>query len=412
MRIDAERLAQRLGALSRIGATPQGGVTRLALSAEDCAARAMVLEWCTARGMVWRRDEIGNLFVRRAGTSRALPLLTGSHLDTQRNGGNYDGIYGVLAGLEVLESLTDADVATRHPFELVVWNNEEGVRYAPVTMGSSVYGGQLALQDVLGYADAGGVTVADALAADAAVLPTPNGTGEPGFSAYVELHIEQGPVLEAREATIGVVTGVQGTRQFVAKVPGRAAHAGTTPASERDDAFLKALALHAQLQALSEPDDTDVRFTVGRFAASPGTPNTVPGAVEFTIDLRHPDADVLTARGDAMLRVVEEDARFAGCTLNQTIHSPPVAFDGAICKIIADAARKRDYCAMRLLSGATHDARNVAHLAPTGMIFVPSKDGVSHNPAEWTDPDQIAAGCQILADTLLALDRSNGTENA
>lgn len=406
MRIDGDRLAGRLRELSQIGATPQGGVTRLALTTEDSAARALVLQWCTARGFTWRRDAIGNLFIRRAGRGDLPPILTGSHLDTQRNGGNYDGIYGVLAGLEVLESLADTSASTAHPFELVIWNNEEGVRFSPVTMGSAVYGGQLSLDEVLGYVDGEGCSVAQALAADAAILPpAPAITPQPGFAAYVELHIEQGPVLEARDVAIGVVTGIQGTRQFAVHVPGRAAHAGTTPATERDDAFLKALSLHERLRNLSKPDDPDVRFTVGRFVVAPGTPNTVPGAVDFTIDLRHPDAEVLIQRGDAMMHAVATEPCFAGCTVKQMIHSPPVAFDEAICSEIADAAQARGHSTMRILSGATHDARNVAHLGSTGMIFVPSRDGISHNPAEWTAPDQITAGCQVLADTLLALDR-------
>ena len=405
MKIRADRLAGRLDALAQIGATPQGGVTRLALTAEDSAARAMLLQWCAARGFAWRRDAIGNLFIRREGRRDAPPIQTGSHLDTQRNGGNFDGIYGVLAGLEVLESLSDASVTTEHPFEVVVWTNEEGVRFPPVTMGSSVHGGQLQLEEVLKHIDADGQTVAQALVDDSAWLPAPTGdSADNGFAAYVELHIEQGPVLEARDVEIGIVTGIQGTRQFSVHVPGRAAHAGTTPAAERDDAFLKALALHEALRLLSEPGDANVRFTVGRFVVAPGTPNTVPGSVDFTIDLRHPDPEVLSERGDAMLKAAE-DRHFDGCVIQQMIHSPPVSFDEQVCSAIAAAARDRNLSAMRILSGATHDARNIAHLGPTGMIFVPSRDGISHNPAEWTSPEQIAAGCEILADTLLALDR-------
>lgn len=405
MRILPERLVDRLDTLARIGATPQGGVTRLALSAEDSAARAILLQWCAARGLTWRRDAIGNLFIRREGSTNAAPIQTGSHLDTQRNGGNFDGIYGVLAGLEVLESLSDADITTIHPFELVVWTNEEGVRFPPVTMGSSVHGGQLQLNEVLAYVDAQGRTVAQALADDGSLLPPPTSAScDGGVAAYVELHIEQGPVLEARGVTIGIVTGIQGTRQFSVHVPGRAAHAGTTPASERDDAFLKALALHEVLRTLSEPGDPDVRFTVGRFLVAPGTPNTVPGAVDFTVDLRHPNPRVLGERGDAMLRAAEV-SRFEGCLIQQMIHSPPVTFDEGVCSIITAAAQARNFPAMRILSGATHDARNVAHLGPTGMIFVPSHNGISHNPAEWTNPADIAAGCEVLADTLLALDR-------
>lgn len=403
MKTNGERLIQRLQDLAKIGTTKDGGVTRLALSSEDSEARALVIQWASARGFQCSRDAMGNLFVSRPGTEPDLPpIMTGSHLDTQRNGGNFDGIYGVIAGLEVLESLDDADLRTRHTIELAIWNNEEGVRFAPVTMGSGVWGGQLQVEKILAHMDSGGVSVEQALAEDSALVPVPE-TAEFGwpFHCYVEAHIEQGPVLEHADLPIGVVTGIQGTRQFRFRLSGEAAHAGTTPMNIRKDAFLAAVELHQQLREIADVNDPDIRFTVGTFSAWPGTPNTVPGEATFTVDFRSPDADKLRERGDRMLATANN-----AIEVSQLIHSEPVAFDPTVRDCVARATASLGLDQMALLSGATHDARNVAHLGPTGMIFVPSRDGVSHNPREWTEPEQLVQGCDVLALSLLELDRT------
>lgn len=403
MRINGERLIGRLRDLAKIGATRDGGVTRLALSTEDSEARALVIRWASDRGFQCRRDAMGNLFVSRPGTEPYLPpIMTGSHLDTQRNGGNFDGIYGVVAGFEVLESLADAERQTRHTIELAIWNNEEGVRFAPVTMGSGVWGGQLQIETILAHTDGDGVSVEQALAEDSLMVPALK-TAELGWSfhGYIEAHIEQGPVLERANLPIGVVTGIQGTRQFRFRISGDAAHAGTTPMDVRKDAFLAAVELHQRLREIADVNDTDVRFTVGTFSVWPGTPNTVPGAATFTVDFRSPDADKLRERGDRMLATASD-----AIEVTQLIHSEPVAFDETVRACVSRSAASLNLGQMDLLSGATHDARNVAHLGPTGMIFVPSRDGVSHNPREWTDPAHLAQGCEVLAHALLDLDRT------
>jgi N-carbamoyl-L-amino-acid hydrolase len=412
VRIHAGRLHSRLQDLSRIGSTPEGGVTRLALSIEDRQARKQVVAWALARGFECRRDLAGNLFVVRAGHDReALPVMTGSHLDTQRNGGNLDGVYGVVAGLEVLESLEDEGASTSSDLVLAIWNNEEGVRFAPVTMGSSLWAGKLRLADLATQIGSDGVSLETAIAEDEEEV---SGLGAAAFAspfrAYLELHIEQGPVLEAANLPIGIVTGIQGVRQFLFKVSGEAAHAGTTPMVTRKDAFLGALELHSRLRALAIVDDPEVRFTVGRMSMNPGAPNTIPSEVAFTVDFRCPDATKLRERGAAMLNAA--DRLWAGCsmTVSNLIHSEPVSFADFIMESVRGAARAEGLPFLDLPSGATHDALNAASIGPTGMIFVPSRGGVSHNPKEWTDPEQLAWGCQVLANALRDLDYERGSD--
>lgn len=411
MRINADRLLARLARLSEIGSTPEGGVTRLALSADDIAARALVLSWAEKRGFAGSRDAAGNIFLTRPGDApERLPVMTGSHLDTQRNGGNLDGIYGVVAGLEVLETFEDQGVCTQSPLRLAIWNNEEGVRFSPVTMGSAVWSGKLGLEALQHQADRDGTTLAQALAQDrlgfANLAEAPLGED---FAHYVELHIEQGPVLEGLGMPLGAVTGIQGVRQFTVEAIGRAAHAGTTPPAMRQDAFLAALALHRQLAALIRDAGENILLTVGRFELSPGTPNTVPSIAAFSIDLRCNDAALLEVAGNAILALSGHEVERCAVHIAELIHSSPVTFDPAIIASIEAAAATEGLAIARLPSGATHDAVNTARLGPTGMIFVPSRGGISHNPAEWTDPVQLAAGCQVLARTLLDLD---STEDA
>lgn len=400
MKINGSRMLERLDRLAQIGAAPAGGVTRLALTDDDTKARRLVIGWAQARGFVPHVDPVGNVFLRRVGTdANAPPVITGSHLDTQISGGNLDGIYGVLAGLEVVESLEDSNQRTRHPIDVVIWNNEEGVRFAPVTMGSSVYGGTLDLQQVLEHRDADGVSVRSALH-DSGLLEElrPRRLGE-RFHASVELHIEQGPVLEQAGRRIGVVTAVQGVRQFEFVVSGEAAHAGTTPRAMRRDAFVTAVQLYQRLAEMADAGGPDLRFTVGRMQVYPGAPNTVPSRVSFTVDLRHPDAAELAARAAAIASIVDQEFQ-KSCAVRALIDSPPVTFDAKIVDLIHAQARDLQLDGMPMVSGATHDSARIAHLGPTAMIFVPSRDGISHNPREWTAPDQLVTGCELLGNTL------------
>jgi N-carbamoyl-L-amino-acid hydrolase len=399
--VDEARLWRRHEEMARVGGTAKGGVNRQALSPEDGRARALLASWAEARGFAVSSDAIGNLFIRRDGSERgAAPVMTGSHLDSQPTGGRFDGAYGVLAGFEVLEALEDAGIATRRPVELVAWTNEEGSRFQPGCMGSMVYSGRMKLEDALAVADRSGTTVAAAL----------DGLGlaglalrRPEVAAYVEAHIEQGPLLEAEGRTIGAVTGIQGCRWFAVDIAGEEAHAGTTPMAPRKDALKAALAIVAAIDAATADSEDRVRFTVGRFEVAPGSPNTVPGRVFFTVDLRHPEAAVLTRLGDLVAPLAAEHRRGCAVRVTETFTSPPVAFDERVVGRVAAAAASLGLEHRRMVSGANHDARFLADLCPTGMIFVPCERGVSHNEAENAKPADLAAGARVLAQVLREL---------
>ena len=405
LRVDGARLWRRPEELAGIGATGRGGVCRLALTPEDTAGRALLLSWGRGLGLSAQMDPIGNLFLRREGRDpKAAPVITGSHLDTQPTGGKYDGIYGVLAGLEVLESFAERAIVPRRPIELVVWTDEEGVRFQPTTMGSAVHAGAVRLEEALAARDEAGATAAEALAAQRAALPgvEHRPLGAPAH-AYVEAHIEQGPVLEAAGRVIGAVTGIQGLRQFAVTVTGEEAHAGTTPASRRRDAFAAAHRIVAALNRLMEDPSETTRFTIGRFSAAPGSPNTVPSRVEFTIDLRHPDAGTLDRLTDGIAEACRREAPPCSAQVTALLDSSPVAFDPAMVERVRVAARRRGFDPLDILSGATHDAKFMAGLCPTAMVFIPCRGGVSHNESEAAEPEHLVAGAEVLAEVLRGL---------
>lgn len=396
------RLWSRLMDLAAIGGTAKGGVCRLALTAEDGAARVQLAGWAKARGFAVSEDAIGNLYVRREGTDPSLPpVMTGSHLDTQPTGGKFDGVYGVLAGFEVLEALEDAGVQTRRAIEVVGWMNEEGARFQPGCMGSGVFAGAMPLDAMRAVADKAGARVGDSIDA----LPKIGPARDFGFPvhAYVEAHIEQGPRLEAAGDTIGIVTGIQGARWFAVEITGSEAHAGTTPRAQRKDALMAALdGIQALRNVMMDPDD-QVRFTVGRMEVGPGSPNTVPGRVFFTIDFRHPDAATVQRLGDIVEPTLRAAAGPCGISITETFTGPPVAFDPLVVDAVAEATKALGYSHHALPSGANHDAKFLARVCPTGMIFIPCLGGVSHNEAESATPEDCAAGARVLAETLLAL---------
>jgi N-carbamoyl-L-amino-acid hydrolase len=403
--VAADRLWQRHVEMARIGATPKGGVNRQALSPEDARARALLASWARARGFGVFTDAIGNLFVRRPGSDvSARPVVTGSHLDTQPTGGRYDGAYGVLAGFEVLEALEDGGVTTRRPIELVAWTNEEGSRFQPGAMGSAVFAGSCKAEDMLQVADRAGVVLRDALAQTLAASPATAraGTGFP-VDGYIEAHIEQGPVLEATGNTIGVVTMIQGSRRFTVDIEGEEAHAGTTPRRVRKDALSAAVAIVTALEKLMHDDADIVRFTVGRFEVFPGSPNTVPGKVHFTVDFRHPEAETLRRLGGQVATVAAAHARGCGVTVRDISYVDPTVFAKEVVDLVRATAGALGLKHMDLPSGAGHDAMHMNRLCPTGMVFVPCLRGVSHNEAESATADDLAAGCRVLADALVAL---------
>ena len=401
--IDEGRLWGDLMRLAEFGARDDGGVCRHALSDEDIAARAWLIGQAQARGYSVSVDEAANLFIRRAGRDDALaPVLTGSHMDSQPAGGKFDGAYGVLAGLEVLRALDDAGIETVRPVEVVAWTNEEGGRFHATCTGSHSFADR-ALSDP-DQADEDGVTLTAAL--EATLAATPDLPRRPlGFpvQAYVEAHIEQGPVLEREDTDIGVVTGIQGARWYAAEVTGEPGHAGTVPHAARRDALLGALRAVAALSDLTEDADDVMRFTVGRLNVEPNSPNTIPAKVRFSIDVRHPDLDTLDACAARIAETVTEAA--APCTVDLVpmVGLDPVAFPAAITGAVDRAAQATGLTCRPLPSGAFHDAAFIASVAPTGMIFIPCRDGLSHHPDEWAEPVACANGARVLAGALAEL---------
>ncbi len=396
--INRDRLLKRHALMATFGDTGRGGVIRPALSAEETQARRAILDIARERGFACSVDPIGNLFIRRSGIkNHSAPLRIGSHLDSQIPGGNYDGVYGVLAAFEVLETLADQSVSSIRPVEVVIWNNEEGARFAPTTMGSAVHAGALSLADALNSRDGEDLRLEDELARRlndlGSLTQIPLGTESFG---YIEAHIEQGPLLESADTPIGVVTGIQGIIQFNVTVIGEEAHAGTTPRSRRKDALAAALALIDEIRTLTNDTEDEIRFTIGRLTVAPGAPNTVPSKVVFTIDLRHPDEERL---GSLHVRISESCKNFVSpceITAVTTLNSPPVKFDCNVMAAIEKHADQSGIKHMKIASGATHDAKFMAGLCPTGMIFIPCRDGISHNEREWAEFEHMACGADLL----------------
>jgi N-carbamoyl-L-amino-acid hydrolase len=402
MKIDADRLWQSLMDLAQIGATPLGGVRRLTLTDLDREGRDCVVGWFKAAGLEVRVDPIGNIFARRAGRdARRPPVVAGSHIDTQPSGGKFDGNYGVLAGLEVVRTLNDRGVQTDAPIEVAVWTNEEGTRFTPTMMGSGAFAGVYRLDYVLARTDADGKSVGEELKrigyAGAAPIGTPIG-------AYFEAHIEQGPVLENTGNTIGIVMGALGQRWYDVTVAGMNAHAGPTPMELRKDALLAAAKLVLEVNRIARSQAPHGRGTVGFMQVAPNSRNVIPGEVKFSVDFRHPTDDGLKAMErelrDACARVGDECRVTAKA--EEVVYFPPCRFDPECVAAVRAGARAADYSSLEIVSGAGHDAVYVARVAPTAMIFVPCKDGISHNEIEDAKPGDLAAGCNVLLHAMLA----------
>ena len=404
-KVNEQRQWDRLMAMASIGAIAGDGVNRACLTELDREARRLLIGWAKEIGAVVSVDAAANLWLRRDGSDpHAPPVLTGSHMDTQPNGGRFDGIYGVIAGLEAITAIHDAGAVTRRPIEVVAWTNEEGGRFAPGCMGSMSWSGFRRIEEFADIVDPDGVRFADALATHLAAesdLPRRSLGSRP--HAYVEAHIEQGPRLEAEGLDIGVVTGIQGSRWFTVTLTGDTAHAGTTPLALRRDAVQDMIRAITALNALMHDPKDVLRFTVGRIAVEPNTSNSVANRASFTIDFRHPDKEVLLARGDAVAGVVQAAVRDAGATVTETFHALPVEFAPLVIDAVERVAIEQGYNHMRLPSGAFHDAQFVVPVCPTGMIFVPCRKGISHNPAEYSEPGQLAAGTQVLTQALMKL---------
>jgi beta-ureidopropionase / N-carbamoyl-L-amino-acid hydrolase len=406
--VSEARLWDRHMAMARHGATAAGGVNRQALSREDAAAQMELIRWGAAFGLSAATDPAGNLFLRLKGSdAEAPPIMTGSHMDSQPTGGKFDGIYGVLAGLEAVQAIVEAGIRPRRSIEIVAWMNEEGSRFAPGMMGSEAFAGQRTLDEILAVRDLDGVSVAEALAATRAALPPhlPELPLRRPVAAYVEAHIEQGPVLEREDRTIGVVSGIQGKRTFRVEVTGRDAHAGTTALAERADALLAATLmvqrLHAMCTETSEQEDGgQVMFTVGRFIVEPNAPSVVAGKATFSIDLRHPDQATLQRLGDRIAAVCEAARGPCSVCVTELVNAPSLAFPTDMRDRIHRVARELELAALAMPSLAGHDARQMHMIAQSGMIFIPCRGGISHNEAEWAEPAHLAAGARVLAEVI------------
>ena len=402
--IDGDRLWQSLMDMAVIGATEKGGSRRLALTDLDREGRDLFVSWCKEAGCTVRVDAMGNIFARRPGRDDSLPpVVTGSHLDTQPTGGKFDGVYGVLAGLEVIRSLNDMDYETEHPIEVVCWTNEEGSRFAPAMISSGVFAGAFTLEEAHAKEDVDGVTLGAELKRIGYAGDMPVGGRE--FHAYVEAHIEQGPILEEEDAPIGVVTTAQGQRWYELTLTGQESHAGSTPMDRRRDALLGAARIIELVNAIGLEYAPDGRSTVGVIESYPNSRNVIPGQVFLTSEFRHPEDDVLRQMDvdlreglDAIVSEIGLESDF-----KEIFYIAPIVFDERCVSAVRKAAQARNLSSRDMVSGAGHDACYIAAVAPTSMIFIPCVDGISHNEAEDISPEWSTAGGQVLLGALLEL---------
>lgn len=402
LRVNVDRLWSRHMALARIGMVEETGNCRLALSDEDAAARALFADWCDRAGLRMRSDRAGNMFALRPGSDPGRAVVAaGSHLDTQPHGGRFDGISGVLAALEAVETLNDAGIETEAPLAVINWTNEEGVRFAPGLLGSSWFAGRIgdtALDDIRAP---DGARFAD----EAARIGWRGGTRpeDLNLDSFFELHIEQGPILEDAGVQVGVVTSVQGLRWLDVTITGRDGHAGTTPLDTRSDALLAAGAALVALRRTGLAAGPEARVSVGRLATATDGPSTIAGHAELVIDIRHPDESTLARLAGSCADACRSAAADYGCTaaVSERFAIPPRMFDPACVDLMEKAARTLQLDYMRLSSGALHDAANIAALVPTAMIFVPCGDGISHNVKEYAAPEDLAAGTNVLLQAML-----------
>ena len=400
--INGNRLLQRLDALADIGSTGDGGSCRLALTDEDKAGRDLVVSWMRDLDLEVVVDAIGNVF----GTwnvGAGAPVMTGSHIDTVRTGGMYDGNYGVLAGLEVIETCKELSITPKRPLSVAIFTDEEGARFAPDMLGSLVYVGGLALEEALDAVSIDGKRLGDELVriGYAGVAPCPG----PAPHAFVELHIEQGPVLEAENDAFGAVTGVQGISWQELTIVGQSNHAGTTPMHLRRDPAYVAAMMTVYLREIAERFGGDQVCTVGKVDLHPNLINVIPARATITLDVRNTDEDTLRDAEhliDTFCFQIEQDEGVS-ITKRQLARFEPVTFDERVIALVERRAQEVDARVRRMPSGAGHDAQMLARICPSAMIFVPSKDGISHNPREHTEPDELVNGANVLFRVMLDL---------
>lgn len=402
IKINQQRLWDSLMQMGEIGGTDKGGCCRLALTDLDRQARDLFVSWCKEAGCSIRIDKMGNIFARRAGRDNSLPpVMMGSHIDTQPTGGKFDGVYGVLAGLEVIRTLNDNGVETEAPVEASVWTNEEGSRFAPAMVASGVFAGVFDLEYGLTRADLDGKTMGEELHRIGY-----DGAEEVGgfpIKAFFESHIEQGPILEDEDTTIGVVTDAQGQRWYEVTLTGQESHAGPTPMLSRKDALVGAAQIIDEVNQIGLTNQPLACSTVGLLQVFPNSRNVIPGEVFFTVDLRHPDDETLSKMDNQLREVSQRIAEEQGLQMKfeQIWYSPPVPFNKDCVDSVRNAAQAAGYSHRDIVSGAGHDACYISRVAPTAMVFVPCEDGISHNEAENAKPEHLAAGCNVLFQAVL-----------
>ena len=408
LRVDKQRLWDSLMEMAQFGATEKGGCNRLAGTDLDKQARDLFVSWCQAAGCEISIDKIGNIFARRPGLNNDLPAVgTGSHLDTQPTGGKFDGVFGVLAGVEVLRTLHENGIETPTPMEFSVWTNEEGSRFQPAMQGSGVYVGRFDLQTELDKTDVDGIRLGDELERIGYA-----GEEEPGkrhVGAFFEAHIEQGPILEDADKAIGIVRLGQGIRWYNIEVTGQESHSGTTPMYLRKDAMVATAEIVKEIENIAHNYENGLG-TVGFMQVYPNSRNTIPGQIKFSADLRNPKPDILQSMHDDLIAFCKEVSSQRGLEIkvDPFWYFAPVEFNAS--DDVKAATEKLGYSHMDIYAGAGHDACYMADLVPTGMIFTPCEGGISHNEIEYSSPEQCEAGANVLLHTMLEASQRLATE--
>jgi N-carbamoyl-L-amino-acid hydrolase len=404
--INADRLWQSIMDIARIGPTPEGGSCRLALSPEDVEARAMLLQWCSPLGLRFEQDAIGNMFLRREGTDATAPAVAfGSHLDTVPTGGRFDGVFGVLAGLELMRTLNEAGIRTRAPLELVNWTNEEGSRFRPAMMGSRVHAGDMVLEDALAITDDKGISVQQALQASGqagALTPSPR-----GWACWLEGHIEQGPVMETHGVDIGIVVGTMHARYFQLVVTGEPSHVGPTTMDRRRDSLAATAEIILAVERIALAAEPSGRASATWIENYPNARGNVSNITRLHCDVRHEDAQQAIGMEadlrEAMAAIASR--RKVTIAIDPYTTFGPIAFDPALGRLLRRKAEARQLTTRDMIAAAGHDSVLVAPLCPSAMLFIPSVDGITHNPREYSTPEQIARGAQVMLDAVLELAR-------
>lgn len=402
MRINSERLWLRLMAMAKIGAINNYGVNRQALSCEEHQSWVLMAEWARLTGLEIRIDEAANLFICCPGADRELPpLLLGSHLDSQPTGGRFDGVYGVLAALEVLCSYRDHGITPRCDLMAVAWMNEEGSRFAPGMMGSSWFAGSRSIESIRAVRDQQGMSAGEAIDQMHHMFPEfPLWRPSLSPAGYLELHIEQATVLENHQAIIGAVTGIQGKHTWQVTIQGESGHAGTVPMKDRQDSLAIFSQLATSLYQQVGGFDSQVMFTIGWLEVLPNAPSVIPQQVSFRIDLRHPHPQHLRQLADLTEQLLSGVSLHAIVNTTRLSEAAPNTFDPQLQQWITDSAEQHGWPVMPVLSAAGHDARYLSEICPSAMIFIPCRAGISHSPEEWAEPEHVAAGAQVLADVI------------